>query len=564
MKLHKILLTAIITMLGVFFSCQKEYSVENGAPATGTLKSNVSGDCLPSSINGVYIADTAITASNFIEVEVDVTSLGFYTIKSDTLNGYSFTDAGTFGVGGVQKVKLKGYGKPLSAGTNSFTITFGASSCILDVVVLPSTTSAANFSLGGSPNVCTGAAANGSYVAGTALVAGDSVTISVVVASAGTYSINTNTVNGISFSQSGFFSTTGPQTVTLLGAGTPVAAGANNYTVTAGTGSCTFSIDVLPLSGSAAAVFTLGGAPNSCTGFVLNGAYQAGTPLTAGNTVTLQVNVTTAGTFTITSNTVNGISFSKTGTFATAGNSQTVILTGTGTPAAAGTFNFTATAGTDNCTFSIVVVAAPPSVNTDYFPLSANSFWTYDSDLSAPDSLYYLSSSSTLIGGIPYRYLSYGGGAVGVTPVDSIAYRKTGNDYFENNYTDYYATFYFDVATYTDLPFLKENAPTGTSWSTPEFIGTTTNGTTTVTAKVMYTFTITNANTSVLVNGVNYVNVIHVSWKSKENINNAGYTDAIVYESYYAKGIGLVKFTGDVPLAPGIEVTNLLRYYKVY
>jgi hypothetical protein len=62
------------------------------------------------------------------------------------------------------------------------------------------------------------------------------------VATTGTYNITTNTVNGVSFSNSGTFSVTGVQTVLLTGTGTPLNSGSQTFTVTFGSSTCTFSI----------------------------------------------------------------------------------------------------------------------------------------------------------------------------------------------------------------------------------------------------------------------------------------------------------------------------------
>ena len=57
----------------------------------------------------------------------------------------------------------------------------------------------------------------------------------------GTWSVTTApAVNGIIFSGTGTFATTGAQTIILTGSGTPTAAGTNTFTVTGGTGTCTF------------------------------------------------------------------------------------------------------------------------------------------------------------------------------------------------------------------------------------------------------------------------------------------------------------------------------------
>ncbi|RZK70651.1 MAG: hypothetical protein EOO92_20960, partial [Pedobacter sp.] len=92
MKLIKTL--TLLLMLGLLITaCEKEYSEENGGGTTGavgTLKAAGTGECLPSSVQGLYVAGTALNSTNFINVNVDITSLGAYTISTNVLNGYSF------------------------------------------------------------------------------------------------------------------------------------------------------------------------------------------------------------------------------------------------------------------------------------------------------------------------------------------------------------------------------------------------------------------------------------------------------------------------------------------
>lgn len=92
----------------------------------------------------------------------------------------------------------------------------------------------------------------------------------------------------------------------------------------------------------------------TCGSASINGTYSISKALTASNTVSFQVNVGAPGAYTITSNSVNGMTFSGTGNFATTGM-QTVVLTGTGTPTASGTQNFTVTYNGTPCNFSIPV-----------------------------------------------------------------------------------------------------------------------------------------------------------------------------------------------------------------
>ena len=71
-----------------------------------------------------------------------------------------------------------------------------------------------------------------------------------------------------------------------------------------------------------------------------------GTALGASNTVVLNVNITTAGSYNITTTAVNGMTFTWSGTLAL-GN-QTITLTGSGTPTTAGANVIAVTAGSSN------------------------------------------------------------------------------------------------------------------------------------------------------------------------------------------------------------------------
>jgi len=104
------------------------------------------------------------------------------------------------------------------------------------------------------------------------------------------------------------------------------------------------------------------GTGDSCTGAVVSGRFVKDTALTGSNTVAITVDVTTPGPYWITTNTVNGISFSAASTFTAAGP-QTAILSGTGTPAFSGTVNFLLSALNglgDSCTFSVTTVKGIP------------------------------------------------------------------------------------------------------------------------------------------------------------------------------------------------------------
>lgn len=357
----------------VITSCEKELSYETGGipdvitdsgTVSGTSKFTFNGGtaiCTGAALSGTFTAGTAATASNKVVIKVTVDSTGTYAVTTSAVNGISFSGSGTFTTKGVQDITLTASGTPTTSGTFNFTT--GPGGCTFSVTVNAASTGGgpAVFTLGGAGAACTGFTIGGTYISGVPASASNTASIEVNVTTIGTYAINTSAVNGISFSKSGSFTTTGTQTVVLAASGTPAIQGTNNFSVTAGGVSCSFPVTVT--APAPPATFTLAGSPGSCTPATVNGAYQSGTALTAANTITIQVNVSEAGSYNLTSNTVNGISFVASGEFTSIGI-QDITLTGTGTPTAAGTFTFNPQLGTSGCTFDITVSSAPVASGT--------------------------------------------------------------------------------------------------------------------------------------------------------------------------------------------------------
>src|SRR5690349_16737000 len=133
----------------VFFfiiaSCQRTISWD--FTAKGTLKDN-EGICFPSSVSGTFFngitpgSDTA-----FIEVKVNVFSPGSYIISTDLQNGLRFFDSGSFNNTGINLIKLKPVGRPISPGTTNFTIHFDTSACSFTLNVEDSSLSSKNLNM---------------------------------------------------------------------------------------------------------------------------------------------------------------------------------------------------------------------------------------------------------------------------------------------------------------------------------------------------------------------------------------------------------------------------------
>ncbi len=105
-------------------------------------------------------------------------------------------------------------------------------------------------------------------------------------------------------------------------------------------------------SESGTASYTFNGFPGECESIV-NGEYKKGVGLSSSNTVIIDVNVLLEGPYSIKTATINNISFSASGTFSAKG-ANTITLNGSGTPEAAGPFQFVP--GSNGCVIFIDVV----------------------------------------------------------------------------------------------------------------------------------------------------------------------------------------------------------------
>lgn len=103
-----------------FFACTKTTD-PSVVLASYTLGSG--GSCSDANVTGRYVTDTALTGGNTVTIYADVTVLGPYWITTNTVNGISFGQIGTFTTTGRQAVVLTGTGIPVDTGSVSFTLT---------------------------------------------------------------------------------------------------------------------------------------------------------------------------------------------------------------------------------------------------------------------------------------------------------------------------------------------------------------------------------------------------------------------------------------------------------
>ncbi len=554
-------LLAFAFLIG-FTACQKETSFEgDNTPAEGSLLSDVSGDCLPKTVNGTYVAGTALVPSvNTITCDVNVTKKGPYLITTDTINGYYFSSTGTFTSLGNNTVTLRSNGTPFSAGVNNFIVSFDSTFCDIQVTVQASGGGGGGsngvFTLvtGGTPSNCASAVVNGTYTQNAALTASNTVDVTVNVTTVGAYTL-TATGGGMAFTRSGTFATTGNQTITLTGSGTPTTSGANTVTFAAPNASCSFTVTVNP-AGGGAAVGTLAGAPNACAPITVNGFYVESTAVAGSNTVGVTVNVTTAGSYNITTNTVTGLSFSASGSLSV-GNNQVINLTASGTPTTAGNQTFTVTFGSSSCTFTVQVLP------NDYFPRIVGSNWSYEINDAANDSLYRVVNPNTISAlGNTFQIFQANDG----TGLDSSGYyRRTGGDYFE--WFDAGGYLGYDAPVWGQYIMVKDNVAANTTWKSSGFAGTAMG----TALNIRFSYKILQKDVPVTVTSsigtVTYNNVIVVEEKFELEATPGVWQDittAIDFygKSYFARGIGLILYES-LNAAGTVQDKQELRRFRI-
>jgi hypothetical protein len=250
----------------------------------------------------------------------NVTTAGSYNISTLPINnnGVVFSGSGTFtSTGNNKSITLKATGTPNSQGSEGLWTYYSNTEPQF----------AFNVTIGGDPSTNGTAIVTGytSISSQGELFPSEDPTLSNVtqtiranVTKTGTYYLKTTTNNGTTFTANGTFTNTGNNDITLVATGTPISSG--DYSFTTNTNpSVSFTRESLQISTRGKAVVS---------GYTKGQAILDQTP---GIKQTINANVTTAGTYNITTNIINGSRFAGTGTFTNTGNNS-VTLTLTPTP----------------------------------------------------------------------------------------------------------------------------------------------------------------------------------------------------------------------------------------
>ena len=217
--------------------CINAWSVDDNAwssvcGGTGKSQFTLTSYCDSIFVFGNYLRNTAMNGSNYLSIPVNVTKTGTYSITGTASNagadnGYGFAAQGTFVSTGYQIILAMAQGKPdrISPAGSPDIVSFmlngvDYTGCTVSIDVH---NPAANYDFS-----CGTAKFNGVYVKGAPLTTSNTVEFNVNVKdteNGTTWSVSSNTVNGISFAGAGAFPDNfrGSTTITLQGNGTPVS-----------------------------------------------------------------------------------------------------------------------------------------------------------------------------------------------------------------------------------------------------------------------------------------------------------------------------------------------------
>lgn len=351
----------------------------NCKPHTFVQKADVAYElnCASIALEGGLFIGVPLTDKNKLTIELDVRNTGNWNIRTNTVNGISYSGSGSFTTIGIQEIELLGRGIPIQSGAIQLVLTSNSASGNTNCPGIEAIVKDVALTMN-----CPDIKVEGNYKEGVALNDTNYIVLPVKVLAPGKTTISTNILNGMQFTSGEVVlefneAKNNIQNIVLKStAMTPNVVGQYKFTITANKGAqATCSVSVNVVAQDIAYTFI-------CNDISVNGKYAPKIAMDASNYVQIKVNVQYKGDYEIKTNEVNGISFEAKGTFTTTGE-QTVILKASGTPISGGRQSFKITSnsnsptGNTSCTFAITFVYRTmnvlviPGVN-DYSIMSGN------------------------------------------------------------------------------------------------------------------------------------------------------------------------------------------------
>ncbi|MDM1404072.1 hypothetical protein HX039_08130 [Myroides marinus] len=302
-----------------------------------------------------------LTELNKMNIPVTVTVAGVYDIIVKSTNGYYFYASGRFPTEGDYNIILQGIGTPLRGyepGEQGDVLTMilnGKTRICKPVVFVKEQEMSFDMQ-------CNTISAGEDLFLGMPLTIDNKIIIDVVAHTIGTWNVTSNTINGLSYFGKGKFETTGPQKIELIGRGVPTTVGPTELILTSNSTknntSCPVTISVKSVKYEII-----------CKDINIEGNYQQDVALDKSNVINVPVKVLAPGKTTISTTTVNGVSFSSGEVeleFKESTNDTQIValFSNDATPQVVGDYNFKITGdvgAVSPCDYKITV--APQAVN---------------------------------------------------------------------------------------------------------------------------------------------------------------------------------------------------------
>ncbi len=117
-------------------TCEAMVIVQPVAPPAVYTLAGAPNGCTNSVLSGNFIQGIPLDTSAVVTITLNVITPGIYSISTNTVNGYLFSGTGLLTTTGLQTVRLRASGTPVSAGTHIFTIMAGGATCTFSVAVI--------------------------------------------------------------------------------------------------------------------------------------------------------------------------------------------------------------------------------------------------------------------------------------------------------------------------------------------------------------------------------------------------------------------------------------------